>query len=67
MEDPATESISTELDLVQFRSNNDLYFPTDTDHGVKEMTKYIAVHQSETEESSGSEKGMNNLSWEIIV
>lgn len=50
-EDRATENISTELDLVQFHSNNDLYFPSDTDHEVKEMTKYTAVHQSETEES----------------
>lgn len=50
--DPATESISRELGLLQFHSSNDLYFPTGTDRGVKEMTRYTAVHQSGTEANS---------------
>lgn len=56
--DLETESISRELGLLQFHSNSDLYFPTGTGHGVKEMTRYIAAHQSETEASGTQEKGV---------
>lgn len=55
---PATENTSRELGLLRFYSSTDLYFPTGTDHGEREMTKYTAVHRSETETRDTEEKGI---------